>query len=434
MLKKSIYIPVEWLSRELDSFILLTKFALKSKFRIFLGSKRTIHLYLEKKETKNGVFFYKGGLKKEICQFIDKNCDALVILDQEIGPVNNDDLNYKIKTRFYKGTLKFISRYYCIGQNVFEIGKKLLNPKLKGQSVLTGWPRVDIWKGNFNNLYKKEEKYIKEIYKNYILFSSSFICMDLSDIDLYKKRVKAYWTSYKHPVKKKIKQMKISYYEFLQFKNFLDEYDKNKGLPKLVIRPHPSENYKIWQDVLKDYSNIFLERKFDIHPWISNSKMVLHRGCTSAVHGQISNKKVVMIKLLKKFAHPHFEKFSDFLIKSPNEIKKILIRSKKKNKIQKKNKYLLIGKKFSSQNITDDINKINHVNSELVYNFDIKTKIIFNLKTIFYRYKNKFAFSLTNKDKLKGGIKEKEIKEKLENLNVKNFNIKTLIPNLIVIE
>jgi len=69
-----------------------------------------------------------------------------------------------------------------------------------------------------------------------------------------------------------------------------------------------------------------------------------------------------------------------------------------------------------------------------VYNFDIKTKIIFNLKTIFYRYKNKFAFSLTNKDKLKGGIKEKEIKEKLENLNVKNFNIKTLIPNLIVIE
>ena len=75
MLKKSIYIPVEWISRELDSFILLVKFALKSKFRIFLGSKRTIHLYLEKKKTNNGVFFYKGGLKKETCQFIDKNCD-----------------------------------------------------------------------------------------------------------------------------------------------------------------------------------------------------------------------------------------------------------------------------------------------------------------------------------------------------------------------
>ena len=434
MLKKNIYIPIEWISRELDSFILLTKFALKAKFRIFLGSKRSIYLYLKKKKTANGIFFYKGGLKKETCKFINKNCDAFVILDQEIGPTQNDNLSYKIRTRFYKGTLKFISRYYCIGKRVFKVSKKILNPKLRGKSVLTGWPRIDIWRKKFENLYEEESKFIKSRYKNYIIFSSSFVCIDLSEIDLFKKRVKSYWTSYKHPVSKKIKQMKQSYYEFLEFKNFCDEYDKNKNLPKLIIRPHPSENNRIWKNLLKSYSNIYLENKFDIHPWISNCEMVLHRGCTSAPHAQIANKKVVMVKLAEKLTHPHYKKFSDYLIDSPNEINKILKKPKKKNNIQKKNENFFIGKKFSAEIIVNDIKSLSNIGKETVYNFDLKTKILFNLKTAFYRYKNKFIFSLTNKDKLKGGIKEKVIKKKLLNLKVKNFNIKTLLPNLIVID
>ena len=61
-------------------------------------------------------------------------------------------------------------------------------------------------------------------------------------------------------------------------------------------------------------------------------------------------------------------------------------------------------------------------------------KIVYNLKTLYYRYKNKFKFSLTKKNKFDGGINEKNIREKLKNINVKKSNIVTLLPNLIAIE
>ena len=96
MKKKTIYIPIEWSNRELDSFIFFTNQAIKKKFRIIIGSKRAIFDYIKKKKDKAGIFFYKGGLEKYLCELISKKCNAHVVLDQEIGPINNTNLSFKI--------------------------------------------------------------------------------------------------------------------------------------------------------------------------------------------------------------------------------------------------------------------------------------------------------------------------------------------------
>ena len=300
--KKTIYIPIEWINRELDSFIIFSTFAVKKGFRVIIGSKRAISLYVIKKEFKAGVFFYKGGPDKNLCSLIEKKCDALAILDQEIGPIHNENLNYKIPSRFYKGTLKFVSKYYCIGKKVFKIANKVFKNKIKGEVVLTGWPRVDLWTDQYKKFYSEETNEIKKKYKRYIFFSSNFSKegMDLLQINQMKKRAKSYWTTHNHHLKKKIKIIKSANKEFKSFKNFLNKYEKQKKLPMLVIRPHPNEDINIWKKIVKNFSKIKIENLFDIHPWISNSEMILHRGCTSSAHAQVSGKKVVMLKLTKK--------------------------------------------------------------------------------------------------------------------------------------
>lgn len=434
MHKTTVFIPIEWINRELDSTLLLSKFLLKKNFRVIIGSKRSIFQYLEYKKNKSGIFIYKGGLEKSICEFIDKSCDKLVILDHEIGPINNDNLAYKIKSRFYNNTLKFISRYYCINKKVFEISKKVLEPYMSGKVVLSGWPRVDLWRNKYPKIFKNENNFIKKKYNNYILFSSNFNCMNLNDIKKFKIRVKKYWTSHKHPVKKKAQQMLDSYKEFINFKIFLEEYDGIKTLPPLIIRPHPNEDTNIWKKITKNFNNIFIENSFDIHPWINNSKMILHRGCTSSVHAQINKKKVVMLKLNKKFTFPQYVKVSNFIIQKPKQLNSLLKIKNNKRQLVNSNNILFVPKILSSKKISDDLKNIKNLNKEKVYFFDYKEKFKYNLKTFFYRCKNKFKSSLTNKKKFDGGLNEKKIKEKLKNIQVKKFNIITLLPNLIVLE
>ena len=55
--KKTVYIPIEWKNRELDSFILLSKFLIENNFRIIIGSKKSVFFLLKKKEKKKWNFF-----------------------------------------------------------------------------------------------------------------------------------------------------------------------------------------------------------------------------------------------------------------------------------------------------------------------------------------------------------------------------------------
>ena len=49
-----------------------------------------------------------------------------MVLDQEIGPINNTNLSFKIPTRFYYNTLPFINGYLCVGRKVFDVKKNNL--------------------------------------------------------------------------------------------------------------------------------------------------------------------------------------------------------------------------------------------------------------------------------------------------------------------
>ena len=75
MLKPHIYLPLEILPRELNSKILLSLYAAKHGFRVYLGSKKSIFSLLKNKKEKNsraGIFFYKG-------QFILKSQGVLFL-------------------------------------------------------------------------------------------------------------------------------------------------------------------------------------------------------------------------------------------------------------------------------------------------------------------------------------------------------------------
>ena len=106
--------------------------------------------------------------------------------------------------------------------------------------------------------------------------------------------------------KKEIERYKKIYLQeyktFLQFIDFLYLLDADPKIPKIIVRPHPNEDHLAWQEKVKNLSNVNVVYEGDVSPWLLASEALLHRGCTSAIEGAISRKK---IGFLKNFAGHH---------------------------------------------------------------------------------------------------------------------------------
>ncbi len=295
--KPTIYIPIEVKNRELDSQLLLSFLAAIEGYRIYIGSKRSIHQVLLNKKEKGGIYIYKGVYDPKYSKFIKQKCNSLVILDQELSP-NIEHYDLLIKRRVNPESISYIDKYFVINNFVFQSISRVY-PKLSGKTVVTGWPRVDLYKKEYIGLYRKK---IKEIHKengSYLLFASDFGF--LSDACLSKRLAQE-----KNAIENRndlsvgtdeiYKKTGINYIsEFKIFVEFLKELSKDKQIPKIIVRPHPSENIEVWHDALKDTSDLIIKRDGDIAPWILGSLGLIHRGSTTAVQAFISQISVFQL-------------------------------------------------------------------------------------------------------------------------------------------
>ena len=91
--------------------------------------------------------------------------------------------------------------------------------------------------------------------------------------------------------KKKSNKTKMSDYRF--FKNYLKMIfyvSKNNQNLNFVIRPHPNENINDWRQSIKKCQKMFVDKNYDVTPWIYVSKYVIHN--SSAVGMQTCMKKI----------------------------------------------------------------------------------------------------------------------------------------------
>jgi len=291
--KKEIFIPIEIEDRELDSQLLLSFFATLRGYRIYLGSKEAINTYTLSKQTKSGIYLYKGCYKLNLLKRIKEKISSFVILDQELSPGVSDYKKF-IKHRIPEGAINYINQIFVINARA----KKAIfdsYPGLKNKIKITGWPRIDLLKKKNRLFFEKKIHALKNKFGNFFIFASDFAI--LSD-DCLTKRL----NQLKHN-KATTKEVLIE--RELFWKKALSAYNETIPILKkfardasstLVIRPHPSENIKIWKKDFAGCRNIKVIRDGDIVPWILSSDAWLHSGSTTSLQSNIIGKKTFCLK------------------------------------------------------------------------------------------------------------------------------------------
>ena len=326
---KVLYLPIESISRELDSKILLAHSALQKRFGVFLGWKSIIARLAENFGT--GAFLYKdhSPWSFELFQRLKQSGVQIFAQDEE-GLIFESDEQYS--KRISNQSVNLCNSIFAWGDYQAEALNNYLTPDNLDKIKNTGNPRFDIFKPEFNEYLNYLASSIKAKYKSLVLINTNFASGNWNP---YLYNEKTYVDHQK--ALGKIKSLEDEEYYTARSKYYNQLFDDYVEMIRhiaeqfpdidFIIRPHPDENHDRWRDSLKSITNAKVEYNGSAPYWIQASLCVIHTGCTTGIEAWAMRKP-----LIRYNSNPHttFEgrlpNYFGYQAESKTELVKILER------------------------------------------------------------------------------------------------------------
>ena len=293
-MNSSIFIEYETKTREFDGKLLLISHLLNLGFKnIYFGTAMVLRK--EALLQKNGIYFFKSLSVKEL-SFYQKLKDrgfTLCLIHAE-GGIYYKDSSSSIESMFNKKALDFFDFNFVLGNEIKENIAKVNGAKYGKKCYVTGEPRFDLLKPEYNSFFKEDIMNNKKLYGEFILINTSF---SASNPTVGTKVLRDYWLN-EPSFSKKTKELLMFKMDF--FKKVIAEYLiaiellslKNPTM-NFIIRPHPSESLKLYKDRYKNHKNIYVTNEGNVAFWIASSKGVIHYDCTTGIESLLAKKPVI---------------------------------------------------------------------------------------------------------------------------------------------
>lgn len=278
--RKTVFFSIEISARELDSKCLLALEMVKRGVRAYIGSTRALKRL--NGQTSSCIFFHKSAWNtQKVDRFTEKLGAKFVFLDEEMGPsLPSSEVKPLLAARFRNVSSKQYKDVFALG----VLHKKEMEalPQFKGIRVhAMGWPRLDLFREEFQQLNLAEARKIKEEFGSFFLLVSSFGTISESTRDDFKViREKCGLTDHR--------LVDFKYEEFKNCLELIHELSQKLGDDeKLIIRPHTSESIGQWKKHIRGYDNVFVEHRGDVTAWLMASKGTIQFGSTVAIQAAL---------------------------------------------------------------------------------------------------------------------------------------------------
>ena len=289
MKKPVLLIPVENQVRELDAKLLLVCVAAKRGLSSIIGPKRKIENHIA--SFPRGIF-----LSKSLRVVKRKFFPISRLLGHEIVGWDEEALVHLPAETYFSRRLsplgmENVSHLFAWGEDNAELWRQY--PQLpSGIPIhITGNPRVDLLRPDMQGYYRGEADQIRNNYGEFILINTNF-----NHVNAFRpaqnlfKPVKR--PGKKAPFGQAARGMAREYAEgFRDHKQAVFE-DFQKLIPELaqafpdrtiVVRPHPTENQKIYHEIAARCPGVRVTNEGNVVPWLMAAKVLIHNGCTTGV-------------------------------------------------------------------------------------------------------------------------------------------------------
>ena len=249
--KNLVGIIVDHPSRDLPGLILIAERLLKNNYKVLLIPSYNIDFVLLSKKFhfKSIIFNYFREANYRKIIYAKSLGIQIIILDQEsVGGYDGLSLVRNFKNPLLISWFKYIDYYLFPGEKVKKICLNALKKGLPKNNLNVGFSRFEILKKNFNNINDK----------NFILINTNFPGINPFFI---KNDRKSIIKEIKRNTLGKINQKELNKFlvhkenQIKKFKSAIIKLIRTFKNEHFIIRPHPFENHRYWQDIEKMFPN-----------------------------------------------------------------------------------------------------------------------------------------------------------------------------------
>ena len=291
-MNKRIYLLLEVKKRELDSRCYFAIKACLNNYEVVICKKN--NFYANAKFYESGIVMLKSAGVNHF-----KNIMEIKSAGHSISVMDEEGLMYFsaedfIQRRIYKESLKYVDYIFTWGQNDYELITNHLN-EYKEKIYKTGSARIDILKEPVNQIYHNDALKIKKKFGDFYLLNTFFTFTNhfYGESEEHRAEVLQSESLYNHSLVyvNSLKIQKLQEETLKKTIDFVNKFAIKFPEEKLVIRPHMSENHKIWHDLSNKYKNVFtVYDDMNTCSWMIASNFVISSNCTTSVEAFLLKK------------------------------------------------------------------------------------------------------------------------------------------------
>lgn len=304
-----IYLTIEIVGREFLTRLLIAHHAIASGFTCVILSHTAIKSHL--RSLPPGIILHKGLNSLDVDFFEDavRAGHAVATIDEEAFGWTGDvrSMMCGVDPR----ALPFCEAVFAAGREYAEKAAARL-PAMREKFVVTGNPRTDIFSERFSGLFAAEAQTVREAYGPFILLCTNVGCWNSSVL------------SYSNGCQLVLmaggasRDSDMGRWTFAMAKNsMVCELENMAGLRmaipalasgfpsrKIVIRPHPTEDYSTWRHIVGNLPNVVVDGTSSLGPQILASDAVVHLpGCGTGLEALLLERVAISFDALGDHEH-----------------------------------------------------------------------------------------------------------------------------------
>ena len=291
--RKILFLPIETISRELDSKLALISELMGPDLICFLGQHDAIDRISQ--FYNNGVYVGKNVFKTffptnmKLYEAYKSNSHSILWLHEEGGIYAGIEKDWR-KTLDQLLDPSILSK----DDQILTWGnfqKKHYQKKGPAEVTTVGSPRFNLSKDSL--LRRLVQKFNRVKLDNFILINTNFSIANYSshlDSVLDEQYRGHDDQESQHKVIQGYAEEKRTLAHFIEVVSELAlRYPKEK----FVLRPHPTESSDIYKSIFSIYKNIIISKDYSAIEWIDKCKVLIQNGCTTSIEGHLMGKKVL---------------------------------------------------------------------------------------------------------------------------------------------
>lgn len=289
----TLIIPVENQVRELDAKILLACVAAERGFSVIIGSRAFVHF--EVASVPRGVYLAKSmrSLSNSMFRILRLLGHEIVAWEEEALVHPPPDTYFTL--RLSPTTIRNVSHVFAWGQENVDLLRQYPELPANMPIHITGNPRGDILRPEMRPYFDTEVERLRNLYGDFILINTNF-----TDVNPFIPNIGLFLPAKGPGGKSRLGQagigMSRQFAEGLwdHKQAILEDFQQlipalEQAFPDLtiIVRPHPSENFKIYNDLAAQCERVKVTNEGNVIPWLLAAKTMVHNGCTTGLEAYV---------------------------------------------------------------------------------------------------------------------------------------------------